>query len=144
MRVTKFSDFALRVLIYLACKPGEELTTISQLASAYSISVHHVRMVVHKLGQLGYINCIQGKGGGFELAMNPKDISVGDVVRNTESDFYVVECFNPGGDCPIVKSCKLQHILNDALNAFLETLDEYTLEDITTNKVSIMKHLQVA
>ncbi len=144
MRVTKFSDYALRVLIYLASKPDDELTTISQLADAYSISVHHVRMVVHKLGQLGYINCVQGKGGGIELAYEPREISIGDVISNTESDFYLVECYNPEGNCSIVNACKLQHILNDALKAFLETLNKYTLEDITNNKKSIMRLLPVA
>lgn len=143
MRITKFSDFALRVLIYLASKPGEELVTISQLATVYSISVHHVRSVVHKLGQLGYINSIQGKGGGLELAMSANDISIGDVIRNTESDFYMVDCFNPEGDCPIKRSCILQQIINEALGAFLQTLDQYTLADITKNSKSIMKNLEV-
>ncbi len=144
MRVTKFSDYALRVLIYLASKPDGNLITISELAEAYSISVHHIRMVVHKLGQLGYINCIQGKGGGFELALDPHDISLGDVIRKTESDFHIVECFDSETKCPIVKVCKLQHILSDALSAFLETLDQYTLADISVNKRSIMNRLNVA
>ena len=144
MRVTKFSDYALRVLIYLACKPSGSLSTISQLAEAYSISVNHVRMVVHKLGQLGYINSIQGKGGGFELAQEPKNILVGDVIRETEKDFYIVECFNPEGVCPIVKVCTLQHILADALDAFLDSLNQYSLADITENKKSILKQIKVA
>lgn len=144
MRVTKFSDYALRVLIYLACKPNNDLTTISELAEAYSISVHHVRMVVHKLGQLGYINSVQGKGGGFELAHEPSEILIGDVIRETEKDLYIVECFNPEGSCPIVKACKLQHILGDALNAFFDTLNQYTLADITDNKRSILKLIEVA
>ena len=144
MRVTKFSDFALRVLIYLACKPGDGLTTIAQLADIYSISTNHVRMVVHKLGKLGYIHCVQGKNGGLMLAMAPENICIGEVIRNTESDFHIVECFSPQGNCPITKACKLQHILNDALNAFLHTLDQYTLADITTNRKSIMKTLPTA
>lgn len=143
MRVTKFSDYALRVLIYLASNPSDNLTTISQLAEAYSISVHHVRMVVHKLGQLGYINNVQGKGGGFELALEPNQILIGDVIRETEKDLYLVECFNPQGDCPIVKACKLQHILAEALTAFLDTLNQYSLADITDNKRSIMKLIEV-
>lgn len=144
MRVTKFSDYAMRVLIYLASKPTEELATISELANAYSISVHHVRSVVHKLGQLGYINSIQGKGGGFELAQEPSNILLGEVIRNTEKDFNIVECFNPDGSCPIVKVCQLQNILSDALDAFMNTLDQYTLADITENKKSIMKQIKVA
>ena len=138
MRVTKFTDYTLRVLIYLACKPNGNLTTVSQLAEAYSISVHHVRMVVHKLGQSRYIDSVQGKGGRIKLAQKPDKILIGEVVRKTEKDFFIVECFSPQGQCPIVKACKLQHILEDALKAFLDTLNQYTLADITDNKHSIM------
>lgn len=144
MRVTKFTDYALRVLIYLACKPGGELTTISQLAEAYSISVHHVRVVVHKLGQAGYINGTQGKGGGIELAQRPDEILIGEVIRSTEKDFFIVECFNPEGKCAIVQACRLKHILGDALNAFIDTLDQYTLADITDNRHAIIRQIRVA
>ena len=143
MRVKKFSDYAMRILIYLACKPNEELATISELAEAYIISVHHVRSVVHKLEQLGYIKSVQGKGGGFALAYEADEIIIGKVIRETEKDYYIVEYFNPEGICPITKACKLQHILSDALNAFMGTLDQYTLADITNNKHSIMKQLNV-
>ncbi len=144
MRVTKFTDYALRVLIYLACKPKGELTTISQLAEAYSISVHHVRVVVHKLGQAGYISSTPGKGGGVELALKPDEILIGEVIRSTEKDFFIVECFNPEGKCTIVKACRLKHILGDALNAFIDTLDQYTLADITDNRHEIVQHIKVA
>ena len=143
MRITKFSDYALRVLIYLASKPKDDLTTIPQLAKSYSISTNHVRMVVHKLGQLGYLNGVQGKGGGFELAQDPDEILIGDVFRETEKDLFIVECFNPEGKCPIVNACKLQHILADAMNAFFDTLNQYTLTDITSNKRSILKLINV-
>lgn len=144
MRVTKFTDYALRVLIYLACKPNGELTTISQLAEAYSISVHHVRVVVHKLGQAGYINSTPGKGGGVELALKPDEILIGEVIRSTEKDFFIVECFNPQGKCTIVKACRLKHILGDALNAFIDTLNQYTLADITDNRHEIVRQIKVA
>ena len=143
MRVTKFSDYALRVLIYLACKPDPNLVTIAQLAAAYQISVHHIRMVVHKLGQLGYINNIQGKGGGIELAVDPEEIFIGEVIRQTEKDMFVVECFNPQGSCTIIKACKLQQALGEALNAFLDSLNQYTLADITDNKKQVMKQFNL-
>ena len=141
MRITKFSDYSLRILIYLASKPGDELSTISEISKSFSISVHHVRSVVHKLGQLGYINSIQGKGGGFELASDTNKILIGEVIKQTEKDFYLVECYNPDGQCPIVNVCKLQHILSDALEVFFESLNQYTLEDLTSNKRNIMKAL---
>lgn len=143
MRITKFTDYSLRVLIYLASKPGDELSNISELSKAFSISVHHVRSVVHKLGQLGYINSTQGKGGGFELALDANQILIGDLIKQTEKDFYLVECYNPDGSCPIENVCKLQHFLADALDAFFETLNQYTVEDITSNKRSVMKALAV-
>ena len=143
MRITKFTDYALRILIFLEAQPTDRLTTIAELSKMYSISINHVRVVVHKLGKVGYIDSIQGKGGGIKLARKASDISVGDVIRHTENDFYVVECFNPESetDCSIAKACKLKGVLRKALDAFLETLDQYTLADLTTNKTSILKQL---
>ena len=143
MRITKFSDFALRILIFLETQPKGRLATISEMADLYSISVHHVRTVVHKLGKLGYIDCIQGKGGGIKLAREASKISLGDVIRHTENDFYIVECFNPDSEnnCSISKACKLKGVLREALDAFLDILDQYTLADITGNKTSILKQL---
>jgi len=144
MRVTKFTDYALRVLIYMACRPRGELTTVSQLAEAYSISAHHVRSIVHKLGKSGYIKSVQGKGGGIRLASSPDEIMLGEVIRKTEKDLFIVECFGPDGQCPIVQACKLKHVLGEALNAFLDTLDQYSLADITDNKHSIMQLIEAA
>lgn len=144
MRVTKFTDYALRVLIYMACRPRGELTTVSQLAEAYSISAHHVRSIVHKLGKSGYIKSVQGKGGGIRLASSPDEIMLGEVIRETEKDLFIVECFGPDGQCPIVRACKLRHVLGEALNAFLDTLDQYSLADVTDNKHSIMQLIEAA
>lgn len=143
MRLTKFSDYSLRVLMYLAIIPENELATIPEIAAKYNISENHIRVAVHQLGKLGYLNCTRGKGGGISLALNPIDISIGEVIRETESDFQLVDCFNPQGNCTIFGACKLQHVLADALNAFLETLDQYTLADIIQNKKSLAKLLQL-
>ena len=144
MKITKHSDFALRILIFLEAQPKDRLTTIAELAEMYSISVNHVRVIVHKLGKLGYVKNTQGKGGGIKLACDAEKITVGDVVRNTENDFYMVECFDPDKTtaCSISKACKLKGVLNKALDAFMQILDEYTLADIATNKTSILKQLQ--
>jgi Rrf2 family nitric oxide-sensitive transcriptional repressor len=145
MRITKFSDYALRILILLETQPKNRLSTIAELSESYAISINHVRVIVHELGKLGYIECIQGKGGGVKLAMKACDISVGEVIRHTEKDFHVVECLNleTATKCTIAKSCKLKGIMRSALNAFLETLDQYTLADITANKSSIIKQLNL-
>jgi len=134
MRLTQFTDYSLRVLIYLALHPKERVT-IDQLTHAYDVSRHHMRSVVHKLSKLGYVESIQGKGGGLSLALSPKDISIREVVENTENDFYIVECFNPEGtSCPIEPLCILKQTLSKAAQSFLETLDNYTIEDLIKNK----------
>ena len=147
MKITKFSDYALRILIFLDTQSTEKLTTIAELADMYNISIHHTRMVVHKLGKLGYIDCIQGKGGGIRLACDSREITVGEVIRNTENDFHIVECMNPETkyDCSISKACILKGVLlYKALEAFLSTLDEYTIADLTVNKKSILKQLNLS
>ena len=88
MRLTQFTDYSLRVLIYLALRPKER-TTIDQLTNAYDVSRHHIRSVVHHLAKLGYIHFTQGKGGGLTLALNPEQISIREIIENTENDFHI-------------------------------------------------------
>lgn len=134
MRLTQFTDYSLRVLIYLALRPKER-TTIDQLTNAYDVSRHHIRSVVHHLAKLGYIHSTQGKGGGLTLALNPEQISIREIIENTENDFHIVECFNPEGNaCPIEPLCVLKQALSEASKHFLETLEDYTIEDLVENK----------
>ena len=134
MRLTQFTDYSLRVLIYLALHPNERVT-IDQLTQAYDISRHHVRSVVHKLAKLGYVESTQGKGGGLALAFQPVDISIAEVVQDTENDFYIVECFNSENHaCPIEPLCVLKQALSKASHSFLQTLEGYTIEDLIMNK----------
>lgn len=145
MRLTQFTDYSLRVLIYLASNSNEdELTTIEQLTQAYDVSRHHMRSVVHHLAKLGYINSIQGKGGGLSLAIQATEISIRAVVEDTENDFYIVECFNPAGNaCPIEPLCVLKQALSEASKSFLQTLDGYTLNDLVKNKKNQLNALLV-
>jgi Rrf2 family transcriptional regulator, nitric oxide-sensitive transcriptional repressor len=129
MRLTRYSDYALRVLLYLAANP-ERLSTINEIASYHAISRNHLMKVVHQLGSLGYIDTLRGKGGGIRLAHQPSEIIIGDVVRHTEENMEIVECFTPGNsNCIILPSCQLKSALNEALESFLATLDLYTLQD---------------
>ncbi|MBS4096321.1 MAG: Rrf2 family transcriptional regulator [Sulfuricella sp.] len=129
MRLTRYSDYALRVLLYLAANP-ERLSTINEIATYHSISRNHLMKVVHQLGSLGYIDTLRGKGGGIRLAHKPSEIVVGDVIRNTEENMEIVECFTPGNStCVILPGCHLKNALNEALESFLATLDLYTLAD---------------
>lgn len=129
MRLTQFTDFALRTLIYLGLK-GDCLSSIHEIAEAYGVSENHLTKVVHQLGQQGFIDTHRGRGGGVRLSRPPSEIRVGDVVRHTEEDLALVACFPGSGSCILTGGCGGQRVLNEALTAFLEVLDQYTLEDM--------------
>lgn len=132
MKLTTFTDYSLRVLIYLAMRPDVR-ATIGQVAAAYAVSEHHLVKVVHFLGKEGWLRNVRGKGGGLELALAPEQIVLGRVVRGTEGQ-AVVECLGEcGGDCCIAPSCRLRGVLNDALAAFHAVLDRHTLADLVRN-----------
>ncbi|MGH8672331.1 MAG: RrF2 family transcriptional regulator [Burkholderiales bacterium] len=141
MRLTKYSDYSLRVLIYLGVHPGR-LATINEIAHAYGISRNHLMKVVHQLGAQGYISTTRGKNGGMKLAHPVDAINLGDVVRRTEEDFYLVECFNTEtGHCPIQPACVLQSVLGDALSGFFAVLDRYTLADVLAHPQQLARLL---
>ncbi|HEX5378111.1 MAG TPA: Rrf2 family transcriptional regulator [Phenylobacterium sp.] len=134
MRLTVYTDYALRVLIYIAVRP-EPKPTIGQIAASYDISRNHLMKVVYQLGVAGYIETVRGKNGGLRLARRPQDIGVGDVVRYTEPDLALVPCFDAENAlCAITPSCKLRGVLFQARAAFLQVLDTYTLADLVENR----------
>jgi Rrf2 family nitric oxide-sensitive transcriptional repressor len=129
MRLTRYTDYALRVLLYLGANP-DRLSTINEIAAYHNISRNHLMKVVHQLGSWGYIDTLRGKGGGIRLAHKPEEIMLGDVVRHTEGNLEIVECFTAGNsNCIIQPGCRLKSVLNEALTSFLATLDLYTLAD---------------
>ncbi len=134
MQLTRYTDYSLRVLTYLAVSP-ERLATIDEIAQAYEISRSHLMKVVHALGRAGYIDTQRGRGGGVRLARLPDEISLGDVVRSTEEKLDLVECFSPSTSaCRIDSVCGLRGIFEEALDSFLETLDQYTLADLVARR----------
>jgi Rrf2 family transcriptional regulator, nitric oxide-sensitive transcriptional repressor len=133
MRLTLFSDYALRVLLF-AEAAGERLVTIDEIAEAYGISRPHVMKVVNALTRSGYLHSVRGRTGGVQLGMPADEINLGDVVRETEPDFVLVECFRTGNRCVISPCCKLQGVLGEALNSFLHVLDQHTLASIALSK----------
>jgi Rrf2 family nitric oxide-sensitive transcriptional repressor len=136
MRLSNYSDYALRILIYLALQP-DRLPTIAEIADSYAISKNHLMKVAHQLGQGGYIETVRGRGGGLRLGMPAAQIRVGDVVRFTEPDLAIVECMGEGPACRLTPACTLKGLLGEALQAFLGVLDEYSLADITRQKLTL-------
>ncbi len=131
MRLTLYTDYSLRVLLYLAYNK-DKTVTISELADFYKVSRNHLVKVVHELGLNGYILTSRGKHGGIKLARAPEDIVIGQVVRTTEPDFDLLECFNEKADqCVITNVCNLKSVLFNARSNFLSDLDKYTLADVT-------------
>ncbi|MDX1811223.1 MAG: Rrf2 family transcriptional regulator [Gammaproteobacteria bacterium] len=136
MQLTRYTDYSLRVLIYLSLN-RDRSSTISEIADFYKISRNHLVKVVHNLSLKKYINSSRGKGGGLKFAHPPGDIVVGDVVRDTEPNFHIAECFNPvHDDCNVETICQLKNILNIAADNFLHTLDGYTVADIISDTTS--------
>lgn len=133
MRLTRYTDYCLRVLMYLGVK-GEELATIKEIAERYNISKNHLMKVAYELNRLGYIETIRGKNGGMHLRRAPEQINLGQLVRDTESDLALVECFVQEGQCSITPSCMLKQVLSDSLEAFFAVLSQYTLQDLLVPK----------
>ena len=130
MHLTRYTDYSLRVLIYLGTRQ-DKLATISEIAAYHDISRNHLMKVVHQLGAHGYIDTLRGKGGGIKLARKPEQIVVGDVVRSMEENMAIVACFQPDfSACVLAPSCRLKTVMDEALHSFLITLDLYTLADL--------------
>lgn len=134
MRLTVYTDYSLRVLMYVALH-RERLPTIGEIASSYGISRNHLMKVVYDLGLAGYVVTVRGKNGGLRLARSPHDVVLGEVVRRTEPDMALVPCFEPiGAPCAITPACILRRALHEARSAFLAVLDGYTLADLIKNR----------
>ncbi len=130
MRLTLHTDYALRVLMYVGVK-REALSTIPEIVERFDISKGHVMKVVHRLAQKGYLETTRGKRGGMRLARKPEQINIGAVVRDMEEELGVLGCLQGlQGYCRIEECCLLRTALRDATNAFLATLDRYTLQDL--------------
>jgi Rrf2 family nitric oxide-sensitive transcriptional repressor len=132
MRLTVYTDYTLRVLMYLALRyPSGELATIEQIATAYGISRNHLTKIVHQMGLHGLIATVRGRAGGMRLARPPAEISVGEVVRLAEEDFNLVLCHAEGAEssCAVFPVCNLKRGLRRALDAFMRELDAMTLQD---------------
>lgn len=132
MRLTLHTDYALRVLLYLAAHEAQRCS-IGEIAQGYGISRNHLMKVVHVLGRGGFIKTVRGRGGGFQLARAPTEINVGMVVRYTETDLQLADC----GTCAIKRACGLTGVLGEAMAGFLAVLDRYSLADIARDRSAL-------
>lgn len=144
MRLTVYTDYALRLLMYLALRE-DGLATISEVANSYGISKNHLMKIVHQLGVAGYVETLRGRAGGLRLAKRADEIGLGEIVRRTEPDMALVPCFSPGdASCAIGSCCVLRGALDKARQAFVETLDSYTLSDLVKPRASLRALLAIA
>lgn len=141
MRLTDYTDYSLRTLIYVALNP-DELVTVQRIADAFSIPKNHLIKIVQRLGQAGFLVTVRGRMGGVRLARAPGEINVGEVVRLTEPDFRLVECFQQEDNhCVITRVCGLRNVLASALQAYFDVLDGYTLQDLVEKPAALNRAL---
>jgi Rrf2 family transcriptional regulator, nitric oxide-sensitive transcriptional repressor len=147
MKLTDYTDYSLRVMLYLALR-RDGLTTIQEISDAYGISKNHLMKVVQRLGELGWVDTIRGRNGGLRLAAGSLTVSVGEVVRQTESDFALVGCFpDENGErrsCAIEPHCRLRHALAAARDAFLAELDRHTIGELAKPQAELAGLLGLA
>ncbi|WP_071835121.1 RrF2 family transcriptional regulator [Pararhizobium antarcticum] len=148
MQLTAFSDYALRLMM-MAAANRDRLVTIEETARAFDISRAHLMKVAHHLVRQGFLKAVRGRTGGLTLARPPEAIGLGDIVRATERDFTLVECFGSANRCRITPRCRLRGVIADALGAFLSVLDRHTLQDLVRNPDDfglrvVEKNLQLA
>lgn len=131
MRLSEYTDYSLRVLMYCAANPGR-LVTIAELADHHQVSKNHLMKIVNDLSRLGLLETTRGRGGGLRLLKPAGEIRVGDVVRASETDFRLVECFDSSTNvCTLTPTCRLKKVFSDALQAYFRELDGATLADIS-------------
>lgn len=128
MQLTRYTDYSLRVLIFVALREEGAQPTINEICDHFGMPRNHLIKVVQRLGQLGYLRTQRGKGGGLRLGKPAQEIVVGDVVRAMEPNLDIVDCTSP--DCPLMGGCRLRSVLDEAMDAFLAVLEGYTLMDL--------------
>lgn len=140
MHLTTFSDYSMRVMMYLGLQHGQ-LVNISDIAQAYKISENHLTKVVHYLARSGYVETVRGKGGGLRLARDPDTVNIGEMIRNTEGDTGLLPCLETDSACCIQPSCKLMGMLREAQTALFKVLDKYTLADLLSQEEPLARIL---
>jgi Rrf2 family transcriptional regulator, nitric oxide-sensitive transcriptional repressor len=131
MQLTLHADYAFRVLLYLGSQPDGKIVSTKEISQSYGISHHHLVRVIQTLSDQGYVKVTPGRSGGVSLGRDAGEIRLGEVFRTAETNLKIVECFDPPTNtCPIIGICQLQPVLSEALAAFVNVLDRYTLTDL--------------
>lgn len=143
MKLTMYTDYSLRVLMYLALDP-DNTSTIQEIADHYNISKNHLMKVAYELGQSGYVETVRGRNGGLRLAKSAAEINLGELVRECEEDFTLVECFDAeNNQCVLTPACKLKHVLKEALENYFHSLNQYSLADLLQHRKSMARLLAI-
>lgn len=137
MRLTSYTDFGLRALLYLATLPEGELSSVAKVSALYGVSRNHMVKVINQLVKLGYLGSQRGKNGGIWLAVKPAEVNIGAVIRELEGNLDGIDCGSPA--CHIVSVCLLKNALKEAMNAFLSVMDGYSLEALLANKAELQQ-----
>jgi Rrf2 family nitric oxide-sensitive transcriptional repressor len=144
MNLSYYTDYSLRTIIFLGLHPSA-VSSISQISEAFGISRNHLVKVVNHLARWGFIKSTRGRGGGLRLARDPAEINLGELVRRTETNFRLVECFDPSyNTCPLTAACELKTVMAEARNAFLKTLDRHSLADVLRRRKAMLALLDTS
>jgi Rrf2 family transcriptional regulator, nitric oxide-sensitive transcriptional repressor len=133
MQLTRYTDYAIRVLLHVGARDEADLSSVQEIARVYGISKDHLKKVVQDLSQGGFLTAIRGRNGGLKLGRDAEKITIGQIVRHTETGFEMVDC----SSCLVAPACSLPRVLNEATNAFLSVLDRYTLADILSKRADL-------
>ncbi|SUI90354.1 Rrf2 family transcriptional regulator [Shewanella morhuae] len=137
MQLTRYTDFGVRTLMYLAIQPDRTtLFRIAEITQVFDLSPNHISKIVHHLGKLGYLETIRGKMGGFRLGKPASEINLGQLVRSLENSLVAIDCSKPY--CRFTPACKLKGVLAQAVAAYLNVLDQYSLLDIVSNRNELL------
>lgn len=140
MQLTRFTDYGLRILMYLACAPEREKVALSLLSEKLNMNHNHVNKVSQRMAALGWINSTRGKSGGISIAPSSLELPIGTIVRELETQIEPIDC--SGVECPLTGNCRLQGVLSEAARAFFEVLMKYRLGDVTQQDLGVLKILQ--
>lgn len=144
MKLTSYTNYALRCL-QLAALRAPDLIRVDDVAKIHGLSRPHIVKIVHELGKAGFLTTVRGRNGGFQLARDPEDINISDVVQLTEGPLDVVECFNKETNtCPLIGICKLSRAMQQATAAFMDVLSELSVADIASNKIELLGRIERA